>query len=416
MLRTGRIASTARNLSAIFPVSRSLLGFLGLVFLLGAISSPLRMLLPVYVESELKRPPTFSSLLLLLMLAGGGVFAILGGALVARLGQKRTLLIGMGSLLLLGPLYLIHGPEALLLVALAAGLLDGVQVVGSQSYLVAGTPRAHLGLASALYFLGMTFGSSLGSLGVGAAVESWGFSSLGGLGMAGAAVLILAAARFLPDLHSGEAPSAFSPRGMARAYASLCRRPGFPLVMAARFLPTCFWGTATLLIPLLLYRLSGSVLEVSAYSAVSLAVAAFCQLLTGRFSDRLGRGLPVLVISMLLPLCMLATALASRSFAFLFVAGVVTTAVAWSMSVNFPPLVRELTEEREHSQALGLLHLLWVSGMLLGTWAGGVLVDTNPALPFLLMAALNLPTAMAGYGLWRSTRPQRHHLAGAQGR
>jgi len=402
---SARLSETVHRLRSAFPVGRSLLGFLVLIFLLGAMSSPLRMLLPVYVESELRRPPTFSSLLLILMMGAGGVFALLGGALASHLGQKRALLFGMASVLLLGPLYLIRGTEWLLLVALAAGLLDGLQVVGGQSYLVAGTPRAHLGLASALFFLGSTFGSSLGSLGVGAVVERWGFASLGPLGLAGALVLILSTARFLPDLRGGGQPAPLSPREMLRGYAPLCRRPGFALVMVLRFLPTCFWGAATLLMPLLLYRLSGSgpesVLKVSTYSAASLAVAALCQLLTGRLSDRRGRGLPVLAISGLLPLCMLATALASHSFAALFAVGIVTTAVAWSMSVNFPPLVRELTAEHEQSRGLGLLHLLWVMGMLLGTWAGGTLVEIDPALPFALMAALNLPTAVAGYAIWR---------------
>jgi MFS family permease len=404
MAAIGRLSAAARGIRSTFPVDRSLVGFLALVFLLGAVAQPLRMLLPVYVESALRRPPTFSSTLLLLMMASGGVFALLGGTLASRLGQKRTLVIGMGAVLFVGPLYLTQGPEVMLGLALAAGLLDGVQVVGSQSYLVAATPRAHLGLASALFFLGSTFGSSLGSIGAGAAVERWGFGSIGAFGPAAVIALIVVAAWRLPDPRGRQAQASVSTSGELGTYARICRRPSFYLVAVIRFLPTCFWGVATLLMPILLYRLSESVLAVSSYNAVSLAVAAACQLLTGRISDRLGRGLPVLVICSLLPLCMLATALASGSFAGLFAVGVVTTAVAWSLSVNFPPLVREFAEEGEQGQALGLLHTLWVTGMLLGTWAGGVLVETNPAIPFALMAIANVPTVVAGVAIWRRLR------------
>jgi MFS family permease len=378
-----------------------LAGFFLLVMLVGALGGPLRALLPVRVEAELGRTPAFSSALQSLLLGGAGIFAVVGGALADRLGQKRTLVVGLAHLPLMAPVYLAQDPATLLAAALASGLLNGLFTVGGQSYLVAAAPRAYLGVASALYFLGATLGTSLGSLVAGLVVEGRSFGAFGAVALAGSALLLAAAARFLPAIE----PAAGRPgsRG-AGLLPRVTLSRGLLLVAALRFLPTCFWGAATLLVPLLLFRLSGSVVAVSLYSSVSLAVAAAGQIVTGRLSDRVGRGPPVLALGALLPLAALAMGLSAGSFEALFAAGVFATAVAWSISVTFPPLVRDLAPEGEQGQALGLLHLLWTAAMLIGTLAGGRLVEADPGLPFLLGAALNAPTALVGLALWRRLR------------
>jgi MFS family permease len=379
--------------------TRRFAGFLLLVMLTGALGGPLRSLLPVRIEAELGRPPAFTSTLQSLLLGGAGVFALLGGALADRLGQKRTYLIGMGSPFILGLVYLFHAPDVLLPLALAAGLTDGLNAVGGQSYLVAAAPSPYLGIASALYFLGSTLGSSAGSLVAGPLVQGYGFGAYGGVAVVGSALLIAAAALWLP---APERPVA------ALRESSLLPRVTLSgdllLIAGLRFLPTCFWGTATLLTPLLLYRLSGSVVAVSVYSAWSLTVAAGCQIITGRVSDRIGRGWPVLVLGTLLPIAAFGMALGVGTYATLFAAGVFATAVAWSISVNFPPLVRSLAMPGEQGRALGLLHLLGVFGMLIGTVTGGRLGELSPALPFALMAALNVHTTLVGVLLWRRLR------------
>ena len=132
--------------------------FLGLIFLSGALAGPVRGLLPVYADSTLHQPPAFSSLLLSLLLVGGGLFALVGGALADRLGSKRTLLVGLTWLFPGALLFRLEQPGLILATALVAGLIDGLYVVGGQSYLVGAAPKAHLGLGSALFFLGSTLG------------------------------------------------------------------------------------------------------------------------------------------------------------------------------------------------------------------------------------------------------------------
>jgi MFS family permease len=385
-------------------------GFCLLVMVVGALGGPLRTLLPVRVEAELGRTPGFSSALQSLLLGGAGIFALVGGALVDRLGQRRTLVVGLAHLPLMALVYLVQDPSALLAAALASGLINGLFTVGGQAYLVAAAPRAYLGVASALYFLGSTLGTSLGSLVAGLVVERQSFGAFGAAALVGSGLLLVASARLLPDppgegARIGGAGLPASPRLGDPASGEGSGRGGDLLLVAAlRFLPTCFWGAATLLTPLLLFRLSGSVVAVSLYSSVSLAIAAAGQIVTGRLFDRVGRGRPVLVLAGLLPVAALAMGLSAGHFEALFAAGVFATAVAWSISVSFPPLVRDLAPEGQQGRALGLLHLLWTAGMLIGTLAGGRLVEVGTGLPFLLGAALNLPTALVGLLLWRRLR------------
>lgn len=380
--------------------------FLGLVFLSGALAGPVRGLLPVYAESTLHQPPAFSSLLLSLLLVGGGLFALVGGALADRLGPKRTLVVGLAWLFPAALLFRLEQPGLILATALVAGLIDGLYVVGGQSYLVGAAPKAHLGLGSALFFLGSTLGTSLGSLVAGWVAERSGFATYG-LALLVATVLLILLAVVLLPAPIREPAAALAPSGVAaplRTYRALLASRPFLLVAAVRLFPTLYWGAATVLMPLLLYRLSGTVVGASLYLTVSLSLAAGCQLLTGRLADRLGRGRPVLILTLLLPLAAATAALTTGSYPLLFAAGVFSTCVAWSISVTFPPLVRELAPPAERGRALGLLHLVWVIAMIAGANAGGRLVELHPALPFAVAALLNLPTALAGLALYRHLR------------
>src|SRR5439155_16983550 len=82
--------------------------------------------------------------------------------------------------------------------------------------------------------------------------------------------------------------------GKLARWGMLTRRE-VQLLLAIRFLPTCYWGTVTLLVPLLLFRLTHSEASAGDYAGVSLVLACACQSLTGRLCDRAGLRLPVLV-------------------------------------------------------------------------------------------------------------------------
>jgi MFS family permease len=388
--------------STVLGLDRGLVVFLGLFFLVGMAAAPIRSLLPVYVERELHQPPTLTSTVLGAQLLVGGLFALLGGAVADGVGQRRALLLGLAGLPLAALVFLANQPGVMALLVGLRGATEGLQVAGSQAYLVAGAPAGQIGLASALYFLGGTLGSSLGSLFGGWVVDRLGFGALAywtvGLGIA----LTLVAWRFL-----GEPERTSARRGVAfglQGYVGLVGRREVILVGAIRFLPTVYWGVMTLLMPLLIYRLSGQVLVASLYSAVSLLLAAASQLATGRAVDRLSRTLPTVLLTALVPPCAVLAAVSSHSLPSLFAVGVVGTCVAWSISATLPPLVREVAGPAEEGRVLGFLHLLWCSAMFGGTMLGGALVDLDPALPFLVVGALNAVTWLAALALHRRAR------------
>jgi MFS family permease len=307
-------------------------------------------------------------------------------------------LLGLAGLPLASVVFLTGQPEAMAALVGLRGATEGLQTAGAQAYLVAGAPAGQLGLASAFYFLGGTLGSSLGNLVAGWAVARFGFGALA-LGLiASGAALTLAAARLLGE----PAAAPVERRGIGsgvRGYGDLLRRPEVRLLGCVRFLPTCYWGVMTLLMPLLVFRLSRSVEVVSLYAAVSLLLAAGCQILTGRVIDSISPTRPPLVLTALVPVCAALAALASSSLPALFATGVMGTCVAWSLSATLPPLAREVAGPAEEGRVLGFLHLLWCTAMLGGTLLAGALVDLSAALPFGLVAALNAPTWLAARAL-----------------
>ena len=374
--------------------------FIALVFAAGAVGGPLRSFVPVFVEAGLHQPPAFSSLLVTLLLVGSGVVAPLGGALADRIGAKWTLICGLGWAPLAGAMYVLGGSVPAVALAAVAGLVAGLETVGGQAYLVTVTSHTRIGLTSALYFLGGTFGAATGSLAAGYIANQWGFGALGAAaaaaGVAVATVAALGLTNSRVDRRSRRASTS-----IGRSYLALLGNGDFRLIAAMRLLPTCYWGAISLLMPILLYRLSGSVLTVSLYGSVSLALAAGCQLAVGRILDRHGRGWPVTVLTTLVPIAALAAAVGSHELPALFAAGVFGACVAWSVSVTFPPLVRDLIGEGERGRALGLLHLLWVLAMVVGTTTAGLLVEVDAALPLLLATVVNLPIVLVGRSLRR---------------
>src|SRR5207244_29892 len=69
-------------------------------------------------------------------------------------------------------------------------------------------------------------------------------------------------------------------------------RPPVRQLAVLRFLSTCFWGTATLLWPLLIARLSGDPATAALFGTASLALAAVAQLGAGRLIDAIGPWAP----------------------------------------------------------------------------------------------------------------------------
>jgi inositol transporter-like SP family MFS transporter len=161
------------------------------------------------------------------------------------------------------------------------------------------------------------------------------------------------------------------------------------------------WGAASLTFPLLVFRLSQSNATVGLYSMVSLLAASGAQLLTGREIDRLGgpRRLVVPLTGAIVVSAALATAF-SASLVGLFVAGTLWAMSAWGLSTTMPPLIHDIGAGRDDGRLVAFTHLLWSAGMLCGTLAAGLLIDRNPAAPFLLaLVCLSITLAVGRWGL-----------------
>jgi MFS family permease len=378
-----------------------LLPFLSLTFAAGVLGGPVSSLLSVYVESTLHQPPTFTSHLLAIQLAMTGLFALVGGALADRVGQRRALLLGWCGLPLATLIFQLHDFWILAIVVVALGTTNSLQTVAGQSYVVASAGQKRLGGMTAFYYLGNTLGGAVGNLIVGPIADRFGFGAVGVAGFVLSWLSLAVAFRRLPNAPDPTRRVHADVLTLARSYAALLRRPRVALVGCLRFFPTCFYGTTGLLVPLLIFRLSGSVTVAAVYGTANLLVATGAQIVAGHVVDRRGpfglaRWLSALALGS--AVCI---ALAVHSLPGLFLFGVVATSTLWSMSTTMTSLVREVTAENERGRALGLIHLLWAAGMLVGTLVGGALVSLNPSLPFALFATLSVVPVLAAWALAR---------------
>jgi MFS family permease len=173
-------------------------------------------------------------------------------------------------------------------------------------------------------------------------------------------------------------------------YGNIIRRPQVLLLGALRFIPTAYWGTAALLFPLLIYRVSESPALAAYYGTVSLLFASACQLIAGRLSDRMDRARLVLVLSSLIVLAALAASAFADSLIGLYVTGVLGAGFAWALAVPIPGLISQVSPPGQQGRTLGFTHICWYTGMIAGTQVGGWLVQVDSGLPFLVIGLFNL--------------------------
>ncbi|MSR82590.1 MAG: MFS transporter [Candidatus Latescibacteria bacterium] len=346
----------------------------------GFLSAPFMALFPVYVEADLGRMPLFTANLRALMLMLGGFSALVGGRLCDLLGLKRTLMVGLAGGILNGFVFHSSSPWALFLLVFLIGFTTGPWTTAGQSYLISSVRAGQLGMGGAFYFLSGNLGNALGSLITGVLKETWSYQQLGTLMSAGMAGVCLLALWLLPSTTAARSQEGLALRAV---YLPLLRQNTVRLLIGLRLFINSFWGMATLLLPLLVYRVSHSESMPAYYASVSLAVAAAGQLLIGVLRDRYGRLWPLLICGAGYALCGLGVGLYWESLPALFVFGTGLTATAWAISTLVPSLINEVAGPQEKSRLVGLLHLVWSTAMVAGSLLGGTLVEIDPGLPFL---------------------------------
>ena len=370
------------------------------MFLSGVASAPVVALFSVYIEAELHQTPLFAASYRSIYMLLAGVFSIIGGALCDSLGRKQTFLLGLTSTLALAAAFLVGHPLLLLVLFVYAGITTGLYTTAGQTYMMAAVPQTTMGLATAVYFLGYTLSNSVGSYAVGQIVEASSFRAAGLVLLALAGAALVLAVLLLPSLPREGQGRALAFVETLAGYRAIAARPAVALLLGLRILPTIYWGMATLLIPLLIYRATQSPVVAAQYASVSLLIAAGCQLLTGRLLDRVGYRPPVLLTLTVLLVVAFLSALFATSVVGLFVVGVVGAAAAWSLATAIPGPVREIAEEAEQGRVLGATELVWSFSMMAGNLLGGQLVEWNAGLPFGVAGLVLLPALPMAWRLF----------------
>ena len=389
-------------------LNRRFVALLVVSLLAGFVSAPLySSLLPAYVEAGLSRSPLFTAGLRGLFFMLGGLCSVPAGMLCDAFGIKRVLILGQFGPLLAGAMFLTGDPYLLSALSIGLGMTFGFSSTGGQSYLLSAAPAGVMGMASAGYFLSSTLGGAAGNLLAGPVADNLGYERLGHLACATAAGIVVLTLVMLPSLPRHANSDRSATRSLA-GYIDLCRRREVHLLLAIRYLPTSYWGAVSLLIPLLIFRISGTNTSVTTYSAISLVAACGSQLLTGRLVDRIGRWKPVFISSSLVAVSAVGLTLSAHTLAGLYTFGIMASVFAWSLSTTMPGILQLTAGEGEEGRVVGSAHVAWSAGMLSGSLGGGKLIDWGPALPFAIGAVFALGAVACGFGLYyvhRATDP-----------
>lgn len=386
-------------MSSLSPLlNKRFVALLTISFFSSFVSAPLNSLLPVYVESELARAPIFSASLRAVFLILGGVFAVPAGRLADGWGIKPVYMIGVLGPILTGSIFFTGDPLLLTFLCTGIGLSFGFNSAGGQSYLISAAPASVIGIASAGYFLGNTLGAAAGNLLAGPIADTLGFQSLGVCATLAGIGLLLLTTFLLPSIPAPQTKG--SDRSLS-GLIKLVKRADIRLLLGIRYLPTSYWGAVTLLLPLLIYRLTGTNTAATTFTAISLSIAALFQILTGRLCDRIGRWQPIIIAASLVAVSALGLALTGHTLWGLYTFGIIAAASAWSLSTTMPGLIQLIADEGEKGRVVGAAHLSWSLGMLSGSLGAGKLIEWGPAWPFGIGFLFCLGALGCGIGLYR---------------
>lgn len=371
-------------------------------FLSNFAAAPFSALFPVYIEADVGKVPLYTAYLRTLMLALGGICAIVGGRLCDLLGLKFVLIVGLTGAAACGLAFQSTNFWIISCFVMLAGIASGPMSAASQSYLISSVGRTRLGIGGGVFFLSHSLGGSLGSFFTGVIKPTWNFQQIG-IAMALTAMIVVGIAiALLPDI--SKSPTTRLDRKELlfwRTYLPLLQKVEVQLLITMRLCITGFWGMATLLLPLLIYRVSGDAATAAFYGSLSLAIAAGCQITTGWIRDRFGKSIPLLVSALGIAVCAAGLGLSPDSLLGLFTFGTGLTGTAWAVSVLVPSLIDEIASSEEKNRLVGLGHLAWSTSMAIGGIAGGVLVEINSSLPFFLGVFLALGGAACLLALCR---------------
>ena len=301
--------------------------------------------------------------------AGTLVAALPGGMLAARVGPRRTVLVGLSLMSITGIGFALGGNIALLD---ASRFLQGVggafSWAGALAWVVRAAPRDRrgemIGTAMAAAIAGVLAGPALG-----AAADAVGRGPMfSGVSLIGLGLIALTL--------SVEAPSRehSSVGGLGRAARSTAVRYGMVLILV----PGLLFGAIEVLVPLELDDLGAGSGAIAAVFLVAAGIEAIVAPVAGRISDRRGRLAPSAVG---LAASVVAAVVISLPSSALLLGVVVVVAAPW-IGMLWSPAMAMLSDGAESSGvdqglAFGIVNLGWGLGHTAGAIVMPAVADAS---------------------------------------
>ncbi len=362
-----------------------LLGLLIVQLFSGIVLMPLRSFISIYLHEVMTYPVRQVAQIMALGQIVGMAASLVGGSMSDQWGHKWVLVLGVGGIAVSGLLYAVRAPW---LVVVLWGLYSvgmGFSALGSQGYLTLAASAGALGLSSALYNWGYTLGGAVGAPLAAAILGRDNFSTLG-MALAGLGFCTTLIAGFLPHLRLPA--SLRETTSVPHGYIALLRHRRIVILGMLRFLPTCYYGLMALF-PLLIKQQGGDNRAVAWYVTGSSMFASFAQLIAGRAADLWGVRLPTVIAFSAIMAAIGGTIITAQSVWGLYIFGALGIGAAWTLSTLLPGMVTRAAVPKTHGRVFGMLHMLWIFAMILGTLLGGALLEIDVRLPFVIVGVLN---------------------------
>ncbi|MFL5817130.1 MAG: MFS transporter [Conexibacter sp.] len=322
--------------------------------------------------------------------AGALLGSVPSGLLAVRLGNRKTMLIGL-ALMSGASVGFAFGHTIVMLDSMRflQGVGGACTWAGGLGWLLSLTPPeergATIGKAMSAALVGLLVGPALGALARVVGPEAP-FTSIGVLGV----LLMVLALRI-------EAPPAgVSMRAEQSLRVALADGP-IRVAMLLVTVPALMFGAIEVLVPLSLDRLGATSGAIAATFIAASAIEAVAQVLVGRVADRRGRMWPIriclagaLVFMLLLPL----------PDAVWVLAAVTTIGCVVTGMINTPAmaLLSDGVESAGIGQGFGfaLVNLVWAGGQVVGTVAGGALAGATSDAAVYVVLAVACAATLAG--------------------
>jgi MFS family permease len=358
-----------------------------IIFVDALLFGALTPLVPGYAD-EFDLTKTGAGLLVAAFGAGALVGGIPGGIATHRVGPKRTVVF---SLCLLGVASIAFalGDDAssLGLARFLQGMSSTITWAGALAWLTVETPASRRGETLGTAFGAAVFGAILGPM-FGAGADLIGVPTA--FATVGVIVLLFAA---WAATGPASAPEAQPPGALGRALHD----PRFLGGLWLNALPALLFGTLAVLAPLALSDSGFSPLAIGLLFLTAGLIEVALNPVLGRYSDRVGRLLPVRIA--LAASIAVSAALALADTGVVMSVLVCAAALAWG---GFYTPGMALVSDRAAAAGLaqglafGVMNSAWALGNLTGPAAGGTLADRfGDAAPYLAGGGLCLLTLLA---------------------